>query len=294
MPDAEPTQGRSSQPLTLLTEGVLLAVGTGAVYALAFVYETGYADCYGYPHWLIDIGLPNVVLAWVSICLALLVAGVAYFFFGALVPARVLSVLLFSRATLLLVAGVMAIAMSPHLLQDHEPLPRWAALVPAVVGSAMLILVAALWLIGFRRSDRALPTIERIAEANKQFAPPEPTKPIRDPNGTVLGRTLAVPGLGTFYVLSTVLLVVSGVLIVFANGFGSFRAGWQREYWVSTDSVPLVALRRYGDNVIAIPMDEETKRGGIRRFQTISAQSAERSWRLQFVDRETASRLACR
>jgi len=51
----------------ILSEGVLLALSSGAAYTVAFIYEMGYADYFRYPYWLIEVSWINVLLAWGSL-----------------------------------------------------------------------------------------------------------------------------------------------------------------------------------------------------------------------------------
>ena len=58
---------KDNKKLSVLSEGIMIALGSAASYMLAFFYEYGYASFYGIPIDFIKIGLVNVFIAAVSL-----------------------------------------------------------------------------------------------------------------------------------------------------------------------------------------------------------------------------------
>src|SRR2546426_151132 len=78
---------QSPELRSFLTEGILLALSSVAAYAFAFVYEASYADHFGIPYWLIEVGWIDVLLAWVALLSAVFVAAFFAFAIGNILPA---------------------------------------------------------------------------------------------------------------------------------------------------------------------------------------------------------------
>lgn len=288
----EPQSAPDTPPTPVLTEGILLALISAAAYAVAFLYETGYADCYGYPHWLIEIGLSNVVLAWTSISFALLLFLLLYSLVGIIVPAEPLKLIFLSRAPIMLLAPLMIIYVA--FFESHMP---WQAQLVMFAFSALLLpWLLLLWIRGFLRADREWTLPERIAFAHMHLtgAPNSSPQQEADVEKSLLGKTVALPGLRLLYGYSLLFVIVSAALVLFANSFGAYRAGRQRTFLVSSDHPPLVALRRYGENVIATPSALPSSSTGTRPVQVIPWQSDSRSWTLRTVSGSVSQRLACR
>jgi hypothetical protein len=287
-PEKPETTDRSSPRPPALGEGALLTATTALAYGVAFLYETGYASCYGYPNWLIEIGLSNVVMAWISIALATLAIGAIYFVVGILLPARILRVLLFSRAAVFIGAGV-AMMVASIFFDEYD---EWVFLVG--MGAVLLLMFVPVWIEGYRvTSDGRF--VDRINAANDHLARWHNSGPrLRsDPEDVLLIATLKTPIIRELYAGSLLLLFPLAIVMASANGFGSWMASRQTVLWVSSDKPPLVALRRYRETVLATPLGIPAS-SIAQPILVLPWQSADRTWTLRVLDTRTARRLVCK
>lgn len=291
--ESNPQSRKPSQSQFALSDASWLALSSAAAYAVAFLFETGFADCYGYPHWLIDIGFSNVMLGWINIVLALLACVILYFFIGAFASTRWLSVLFLNRVFLMFVAAVLTITIG--LLA--RPWPFWLGITYYSTGSVLLVLTTLTCMAAYRRTDQNLPAFERVKQAIDKISPPISSAGSSlhaDFSGSLLGRTIASPVLGRLYAWGFVLLIPAGIIMLAANEFGHFRASNQSEFWISSDSLPLVALRRYGDKIIATPWLIAPSAWGASPIKVVSWESNDRVWTLRSLTARGRQRLSCR
>src|ERR1700675_3249792 len=68
---SQPSSAPPGERRSFFSEGVLLAATPAAAYALAFNYENGWANYFGYPNWMIDVTWIGVLIAWGVFALAL-------------------------------------------------------------------------------------------------------------------------------------------------------------------------------------------------------------------------------
>lgn len=274
----------------ILTEAVLLAMSTALAYAVAFLYETGFADCYGYPKWLIDIGVANLVLAWVSVALAVFALQWLYFIVGSLIPAKLVTKVLLTRAGLFTIWGAVMIVVAPSM-HAHA---RFQTILMIGAGVVILLLVIPQVWIGFRNADAGLTVIDRLAAGAEHFARWHgSTSSTGYAERTLTMTTLKSPVLGEAYAFSLAILLPVAIIMALANAFGTLVASSQLEYWVSADKPPLVALRRYGESVIATPIGMPDSPTGARPVQVLPWQG-DRTWELRVPDSVALSRLRCR
>jgi hypothetical protein len=272
----------------ILSEAVLLAMSTALTYAIAFLYETGFADCYGYPKWLIDIGLANLALAWVSVALALFALQWLYFIVGSLIPAKLVTKVLLTRAGLFTIWGTVMIVVAPSM---HDRFQTIGMMIGGVL--VCLLVIPQVW-IGFRNAGAALSFIDRIAAGAEYFARWHDTNSINGkPDQTLTMTTLKSPVFGEAYAFSIAILLPCAIIMALANGFGTLMASSDREYWVSTDKPPLVALRRYGESVIATPIEMPDSPTRARPVQVLPWRG-DRTWAFRVPDSVALSRLRCR
>lgn len=103
----------------ILSEGVLLALASAAAYAVAFRYETGYADYFRYPYWLIEVSWIVVLRAWGTLLtLGIILLSLAFLFVNTM-PASAADVIRSRFAAVFSVLGLLG-ALGWYLMSDRD------------------------------------------------------------------------------------------------------------------------------------------------------------------------------
>ena len=209
-----------SQPL--IREGFILAAISATAYYVAFSFETGYADCFGYPHWAIEVSSLSIIIAWASIAGFLLLASIFYLSLGLFIPVRTFRIFVFNRPTgLLLSFGCMAFGMGGIAGQFDIPALLY---VMGIIVAVLLILMADIWGKAYRYTDKTLPILDRIDLANKLFAGVNDLEANRGFLGTrtVFVHTLQHPLFGPFLIRGTFILLAIYFGGGLARSYGSY------------------------------------------------------------------------
>lgn len=286
---APETRRASEERPSLLTEGVILAASTAAAYAIAFAFESGHADCYGFPHWAIEVSLVNVILAWATIAVTTLVLALLFFFFGGLLPARAVRLLVFNRFTLLMAVGVATIFEGQHYGFAHNQAPLGWVLM--VAGTLCIVFGLYRWIAYYRTTDRAKSFLDRVEAANRRAWEEDSSSPLV--SDTILHRTIEHAHLGKLYAGLVVLSLVIVVGMGLARSFGRLQAATRFTYLVSNDSLAVVALRRYGDDVLVTRLAPRDS-AGLRPISIMPWQSRDRSWTYRYLAPRSTGFRACR
>jgi hypothetical protein len=270
-----------------MTEGIVLALSTVAAYAVAYSFETGYADCFGYPHWLIDVGLTSALTAWITIAVG--VTGAAWLFtFAFVLPAKTIRFLVFSRVGLFLAGPIFAI-YGAYRLQWLD-LHLWEGLLLLVVGGGMLIGVFLMLSSYYRATDASLRFADRLEAVNTRLWEDRGDRDLVP--GNLAARAFEHKVIGPAYAAGLVLLLFAVVVFGVAGWYGGYRAGRQVHFWITPGTPPQAALRRYGDNLIVTPI-VQLDSVGAREVRVLSWQSGDRSWSFRALGGDSLEYLAC-
>jgi len=294
-PQEAPRTNRSQSERAWLGEATVLGTLTGLSYAVAYWFERGIADYYGYPYWMIDVGVSSVLLSLSSIILlASLVAMsvLSLLTLGVHLNARAVVTLVRTfRRPLGWIAGMVAVTVGVFSVDYFGWLAQ--AIVLGVTSIMFAILVAfeiGLVIRWTRLERRGRPLLEywklladeRAVEDRKHDEVSEVEVSV---SMRLVQNRWFVRAFG-FLLVSVPLAIVLG--IVSAIGTGSVRGS--DSYFVSTDSIPLVALRRYGDNLIAAQLDATSNRVK-RTFKVLPLSSAAAlTWELRHLHSVTIER----
>jgi len=275
---------------SLLTEGIVLALSTAAAYAIAFAFESGYADCYGYPSWLVEVSSASVVLSLTTIASALLFIAFLFVFTTGFLPARAVRLLVFNRFTAMIAAGIAILFQAHHVLYEDDSL--WLGIPVLIFGGLALALGALRWVWLYRETDPGQPFLARIETANK-WAWDQDSKAAPVVKDTVLDRTLKNWFTGNLLVWVILLCLVTVFGSGIARAYGGFRARGQYSFLVSSDPKPLVALRRYNDHILASPL-ERVSSGVSRPILVLPWENTDRVWSYRHLPRDSSSFAGCR
>lgn len=271
MAEVLPHNGQQKQWPTLVTEGVLLALSPGVAYAIAFAYEAGYADHFGYPRFLIDVSLPNVLLSWGAVAyLVGLLVGIL-FVAGWFVP-RAAAALRHNR-TILRLGAALVVGIAGWFAMWPKDKP-WHGLAMMVLAGVAL----SYWLIEFgayyrRTSTGALSS--RLESASKLLSSEQKERHFV-PDSLSLAA-LQHPLLGR--PLRIVLVVVFAMWCTFlaVRVVGEWSAGLQRNWLVCGSQPELVAVARHDAQLIAMPL-RRSDLSLVRRYHFIATTDSSVAW----------------
>jgi hypothetical protein len=235
--ETSPTSsGRNTRPF--LTEGIILALSSFVAYSIARSYELGFADYFGFPHWMVSLDFPTVLVAWTGLLGSLALWYLLAFSFLVVVPARTARVaFLVSWTTIcFLTAGIMALALpSPSWF-------RWFAL-PILAGAAIvgyINIIYPLRRFTGSRLDRWEASLAERRDASRQLGKPP----------SVFEGSFSWPWLGVALFIAYLGVLVIPVGLGVVKFFGELRAGSGCDYAIAQDGTTDLTLRRYGDNVV--------------------------------------------
>lgn len=259
---AKPADATKDSPRGIFSEATLLAVLTALSYAVAYSFEIGVAQYFGYPLWLIDLSIWQVLRTFaIIVVMATLVAGVVVAVVLPLeyVAARPVVITLYAfRATILVFAFALVLLLTfahPHFSFEKQ-LGRWSSLVFVVLGAAL----AAGTLVNAMRHRGQQSFIGYWETKNAQErAAAEATKAAKKERDTVMSRLLSSRWTSTPILTSFVVLFITLTLSSFSLA-GDLSARWTNDFLVSNDSIPLVAIRRYSDYMVVAEYDSASKR----------------------------------
>jgi hypothetical protein len=289
---AQETEKPRTKAQPLIREGFFLAAVSATAYYIAFSFETGYADCFGYPHWAIDVSTLSVIIAWASIAGFLLLALTCYFMLGLFIPARGLRIVVFNRPMFFLIA--VALSFYAGAMGAGETNSKAIFIAILILGSLFMLSTVDLWGKLYRATDKDRPRLDRIEAANVAFAENHNrgTRAWSPSTPTLSVRTLEHPGFGPLLGRGLVILL----LVVFggelARSYGEFQAGRTRTFLTSTDVPHLVALRRYGDNVLST-LASTSEKGHARSIIVVPWQAQVRTWVFRELRGNELASLAC-
>jgi hypothetical protein len=239
--DSRPAQNRN-----WLSEGVLLALSTAVAYGVAFAFETGYADYFGYPWWLIQVDLGKLLTAWAAVLTAAALLFVFLSSFAILLPSQIARIFLFN-----------IVIWNPLMFLGLYTWAIWGFPNTTLSSRILLALVQAMWfaitsarlLLDYRRAegDGFLKRLEIATAKGRQYIKESFTKDsladritdhpigLRIMQGGWLGITLLF-----------VLLVGSHVL---ARRFAARPGG---QFVTVLGDTTFVGVRQYGGLIVAV------------------------------------------
>lgn len=243
--------GQPSVRRSALTEGILLALSPAVAYAVAFIYELGYADHFGYPSWMIEVSWINVLWAWLILLCAVFIAVFLVFFLGQLLPASAAS--FFRNGFSWLLGMALLFGLVAWTLMAS---PKWyfeGVLLSIVAGTFMYALLAQLYLNYLKtRKDDSRTT--RLGAAFRMFDITAGATTAQQMSLTdaflkrqAFGRPLSA--FGGWLLLWSLLAVVP------AHFVGHLEARFPGPCFVTHELRDWVAIRKYGDNILAMPLD---------------------------------------
>lgn len=247
-PEPEAKKDRSG----LLTEAALLALSPLVAYSVAFVFETGYADYFGYPHYLIEVTLMGGLRAWAS--LALLGFFAYQLLTGAIgiLPARPLRVLLFNRHAVraLVAAGLWWLGWYITWPLNSP----WLGLVAlAIAGLASWTFLSPL-AVAYQAVTWEVNRLSRLGEAERLVTEAE-RKNSTFAAGTVAAQMQKYPGLEEKVGFLGASTFLPALFLALAAATGAFVANQQPRFMVTYEPRPQVILRRYGDYFVVAPIN---------------------------------------
>jgi hypothetical protein len=243
------TESQLPRSRSWISETILLAALPAVAYALAYGYELGAADFYGYPDWAIRLDLRNILgMGFLILAVVPALLGVPYAVAFA-APARfalAMEYVVSFLAPFLVTAFLYGISRE---LPDSR-LPQWLVLGLLVATFCTFVIALAVPLV--KKGNRELPTLarfERAANALRQRR----QKDAENPN---LVRLLRSRYWWSGWLTVAVGVSLATMLMMIALGHLSART--QLVYWVSDTSPALVSLRSYGDVVVAVPLQADS------------------------------------
>jgi hypothetical protein len=221
-----------------LASGVVLALSSSTAYAIAWNYEAGIAQFYGFPEWMIALDFRSVLLAWMG-----LIASLATWLFMAIslasvLPARTVRVafLISWRAACYLVASLVLTFYSPFGAF------RWLAVLPMM---ALALEVYVTMIMPLQRYSG--PWIERWdthLERRRWLNNRQEKAP------SLLVCVSRWPSLSIMLAMTYFALLLVPPFLLVVKRYGRVAAAHRCGYAITRDSVADVALRHYGDNLV--------------------------------------------
>lgn len=229
----------SEEQSRLISDGTVIALATASGYLVAFQYESGYASYFGIPVYLITPNITTVFVAGLAL-VSLVVMMLVYF------------------------DGIVSLVG-----RRAQSLPRPIATGLLRLSPAIVPLAALMWLFGTRWQEWAPVAVAVIVFGCLEFVLPLLSQPTvsgyaakleaqqqadRENLGVIgsLGRRLGRAAGATVVLLALASFVAYSV--------GRSTAMFQRTFVVRDGSAPEVVPRIYGDLLVAVPFDAETKR----------------------------------
>jgi hypothetical protein len=244
-----PPQERRS----FLTEGVLLAMSSVAAYVFAFVFEISYAEHFGIPYWLIEVGWIEVLLAWVALLAALVAVGVLAYMLGSTLPASSASG--FRRPVVALTCAFLVIGLFGWVLMSVSERYWEGVFLASIAAASLSLLLAELYRL-YRTTPAQDSWTSRWAAAARMFdsRPSVPAK--RD---SVVDTLLSRQVMGrrvSFHV--RLFLTLFALLFVLPMLLGRLSTRRETSCLVTHELRDWIAIRKYGDFIVAMPLDPKT------------------------------------
>lgn len=231
------TTSRGTLRALRLGEATILAVSPIFAYTMAFCYEAGYAQHFGYPTYLIEVDLRTTLFAWLILFPVL--ASLATVVFGAvfLVPSKGHRLMWYQALVMGPMVVTLALCLWARSVNPGQTLATawvWASIAGIVLH---LVLVG---VVGWRsRSDGLGSLVDRLVAVEESLYPSH------DAATRVRWRAINTV---------RVLVTITGVLIA-TVAFGRWSARRQGDFLVRGAHQDLAVVRRYGDMLIAAPFD---------------------------------------
>jgi len=251
----------------LLAEGVLLAISTAVAYGVAFAFEAGYADHFGYPHWLVEVSLSGVLIAWLAIVLTVGTLAVSLFNLISLLPARATRILLLNRTTALLgmAAGLMAWGDYVMSVSDDRWFGLGFGLALLLGGGISLAGMTIEFLRHFRRIVGLDDLLARLEAANNAWIESDRRK---EAGSLSIQQALLGHRVGRVVGALFLLLSITLVAAMAAQGAGAWSARQESTWLVSGGEPAMVAVGRFGGAIIAMPLNRPQS-ALLRRFYLV-------------------------
>lgn len=224
---------QADRPSRMLTEGIVLAVTTAFAYALAYYYESGYADTFGIPRELISLDVRTILIA--------ATAFVTYIYVAVLMLDVVWSAIPKGGGLLTLEVRFVAILLIVLFLYAFAYGQDSGDVIILIVGSILICLLYYLWV--FFTGPRGLSFREKLLLGYKA-------------DRKIHKEGLLGPLIDRLGGNSAIVLIGVGVFALFlADAIGHGTASKQNDFFVLEDESNQVILRVYGNSVISAPFD---------------------------------------
>jgi len=226
-------------------EGLLLALSAPFAYAVAFSYEAGFADHFGYPSFLIQVDLRGALVAWLILLPVILFVLQAAVTLMMVLPTRVARVAALQFAF----SGIysFAVAAAIYFLITHRH-PRWLVLLMFILGGVGLIFEVSALVVRPLVSEKFQGTkLQRLEQALDER--------IKDPRFKAIREIFGTQGLRRLVGIVWVSLAAFLAALSAAEFVGSWTAGRQEQFLVKHMPREVIAVRRYGDQVVAAMFD---------------------------------------
>jgi hypothetical protein len=285
--EATPKKARRVQRVQWsLGETTLLAVYTAISYAVAYAFDVGVAEYYGYPAWLVRLDIWSVLLAFgVMLNLTAVVGAlvlVLFVFVGTNMKAKTLPILLFTfRVTLALLFMIGCLFFYDRHFAGTVPILSKALRVTMGIFAGMIVwdFVKNFWRARKRdNSSRMEFWDQELLQRGEEATRDSETRERDTLADQIYRHPVAGPTVG-LVILSVPLLILFGLV----SAGGGFVADQKRIYLVSNDSQPLIAIRSYDGYMITALLD--TSRDTLQHsFRIIPVSDADkRVWTPKWV-----------
>jgi hypothetical protein len=223
---------------------------------MAFAYERGIAGYYGYPDWLIEVDLQSILIMASVLYIVVLFTGLLLVLVALMSPARFTRIVLRRFGPILgglLLLGGLALMNYEAENGKVGTENKWMFLIGLGVILALLLYAILNPLFSKKYTGSRLQRWEQATESSKRkregifTAEPDSVSVLDD----LLRRYRFVP-----WALLAVFLSMCAVGSVIT--MSHFQARTRRLYLVSDTSPPLVALRDYGDRIIAAQLGTDS------------------------------------
>ncbi len=274
-------------------EAILLAISPVVAYVVAFAFESGYAEGFGYPTWVIEIQPANVAIAWAGMATGLVSLWGLSIVMATVIPMRLARVV-FTWPVFAVSAPLLVVWMAWWMAEAIPSIiAAWLATGVTALFGCFAFLIARIWHRRYLATDPSLLPLERWALAAKDLgsANLEYDKWRRQNQPwSIIDHTNHPSGVPAIVAWGMVALIVALLLLGPAGWLGLYRSRVKSEFLVTSSQPELVAIRRFGSTLVAA----EVSRQQVTAFHLVAVTDDERVWVHQRIGRIEAIRTCTR
>ena len=227
----------ASNSKSKLIDGVTLAILPAIGFASAYNFESSYNDFFGIPHDFAQVDSKTIVVALVSVFSSVFLALYWVHVFAS-------NIVFFRKTALRRTFGTLI----SYLFLS------WIFILLAAPDYALWVVVATLAVGGFFGFVFPLITQRKVEGYENKLLAQEQTEREASTSSDLIDRVVKAGG------RRGLILVIIGFVVYIAAGLrGSGVARTQREFLSPSDSSDLVVVRAYGERLILVGFDEESK-----------------------------------